>query len=454
MSGHDVDSLPPPGLATPGERLHVENLLYGGDAVVRNAAGEHTRVPFVLPGEWIAVPATESPAALEAIAVLQPSPARVTPPCVHFGQCGGCQYQMASYPAQLELKQGILLHILAGAGLSDLPQIQEHGSSAAFGYRNRIRLRLRLEKGAVRLGYTRRNTQEFLPVTMCPIAAPLLWRAAEALMRLGSTHRDVARWCATAAEAEFFCSPGEDRLQITLLCGTKPPPDASASFGRCAEALRSELPELAGAGAARWDARTGRVGATFASWGTAGLPYPVLEQTYWVTRGGFFQVNRFLLPRLVELVCGTDSGTVAWDLFAGVGLFSRVLAQRFQALTAVEANPVAAQDLRAALRKAGAAHRAVEATTLTFLQAARLQRERPELVLLDPPRAGAGEESCTLLAELRPRQIRYLSCDPTTLARDLRVLTHSGYSLAALHLIDLFPQTYHLETLAVLNRTS
>jgi 23S rRNA (uracil1939-C5)-methyltransferase len=151
-------------------------------------------------------------------------------------------------------------------------------------------------------------------------------------------------------------------------------------------------------------------------------------------------------------MCGDRSGALAWDLFAGVGLFSRMLARRFDAVTGVEASPVASADLLRALAKLGPQHRAVQSTTVDFLRRAVLERDRPDLIVLDPPRAGAGEEVCRLLARLAPRHIVYLSCDPTTLARDLAVLTASGYTVSELHLIDLFPQTYHLETLAVLQR--
>ena len=218
------------------------------------------------------------------------------------------------------------------------------------------------------------------------------------------------------------------------------------------EIVLAGCPELTGAGLMRVDPRSGRTLESLASWGSAGLRYQVGDDFYWSTRGGFFQVNRFLLPALVERVCAARAGSLAWDLFAGVGLFSRVLARNFGAVTAVEANPTAAADLSRTLAKAGPQHRTVQATTLEFLRRAVVERERPELIVLDPPRAGAGEEACRILARLAPAEIVYLSCDPTTLARDLAVLTGSGYKLSELHAIDLFPQTYHLETLAVLRR--
>jgi 23S rRNA (uracil1939-C5)-methyltransferase len=128
-----------------------------------------------------------------------------------------------------------------------------------------------------------------------------------------------------------------------------------------------------------------------------------------------------------------------------------VLARRFARVTAVEANPAASADNRVALAKIGLGHAAVTATTVEFLRRAAVERERPELVVLDPPRAGAGLEACALLVRLLPRTVVYVSCDPGTLARDLAVL-QGEYRMAALHLVDLFPQTAHLETVAVLER--
>jgi 23S rRNA (uracil1939-C5)-methyltransferase len=134
-----------------------------------------------------------------------------------------------------------------------------------------------------------------------------------------------------------------------------------------------------------------------------------------------------------------------------VGLFSRVLAQHFERITAVEANTVAVDDLRGTLRKLSPASTAVAATTLDFLRRALVDRDRPSLVVLDPPRAGAGVEVCTLLAKIGPQEIVYVSCDPSTLARDLAVLA-PHYTVEALHMVDLFPQTVHVESVAMLRR--
>ena len=428
------------------EVLRVETMAYGGDGLARNAAGALVAMPFTLPGELIAMTSSG-----ERLRVLESSPDRVEPACEHFGVCGGCQYQMAAYPAQLAAKAGILRDLFEKAGLTKLPPVQVQGSPEPYGYRNRIRLRVGHAEAEFRLGYNLRGGREFLPVRMCPIAAPLLWRAAEAVLRIAENSAEGARWLRIASEIELFCTSDESRVQVTLFCPGKPAGE-TASFSRLAEALSRELPEISGVGAMRVDRQSGRALDTVAAWGAPGMPYTVGEEIYWVSRGGFFQVNRFLLPTLVNLVCGERSGGLAWDLFAGVGLFSRVLAERFEAVTAVEANATACKDLRSALGKLGPHHRAVEATTVDFLRRAALERERPELIVLDPPRAGAGEEVCALLTRIAAPEMVYLSCDATTLARDLGFLTRSGYRVSALHLIDLFPQTYHVETLAILER--
>jgi 23S rRNA (uracil1939-C5)-methyltransferase len=189
------------------------------------------------------------------------------------------------------------------------------------------------------------------------------------------------------------------------------------------------------------------------TWGKPGLTYRVAEIDYWVPRTAFFQVNRFLLPELLSLATNNRTGQLAFDLYAGVGLFSRAIAARFTQVTAVELAEPAATAL--ASTKLPNLH-AVKAATLDFLRVAVLQRDRPDLIVLDPPRTGAGPEVCALLARIAAPTLVYVSCSPETLPSDLQTLTTladpSGYTLAELHLFDLFPQTTHIETVAILTR--
>jgi len=376
-----------------------------------------------------------------------------TPRCPHFGPCGGCQYQDLAYAEQLRIKCAHLEDLLHQANVA-APPITLH-SADPYTYRNRIRLRLERVDGQHRFGYNRANTTGFLPITTCPISAPILVQTAEALLAAASADRDAEFWLNAAAEVELFTGHDLARVQMTLHCAprTRAQP---GSFARAFAAIQSVLPQLAGASAIAADPRTGPTGRTLDAAGATGLTYRVGAESYWITRGSFFQVNRFLIETLVNLVCNLDAdqprtGQLAWDLYAGVGLFSRVLAHTFTRITAVEANPTAAADLRTSLAKLSPPSNAIEATTLDFLRRAVLDRDRPDLIVLDPPRAGAGLEACGLLNRLAPATIVYVSCDPTTLARDLAAL-QPHYHLTHLHLIDLFPQTAHIETIAILNR--
>jgi 23S rRNA (uracil1939-C5)-methyltransferase len=424
-------------------KLRIDKVIYGGDGLGR-LNDQSVFVPFTLPGETVEIGDIASMQAhLEAplLRVLETSPARVEPLCPHFGECGGCQYQHAAYPEQLNLKRMILAESLERSGLKDLPEITTHFAEP-WEYRNRIRLRIAEVDGSLRVGYLRRKTTEFLPIQTCPISSPLLWRTAQAMLTLQG---DPMQWLRFAAEVELFTNADESQLQMTVFANHEP----KHGFESLCKKLKDLVPELVGAGVFvlqnRGHGRKAARTVPGSTWGTEGLNYSVHEESYWVSRGSFFQVNRFLTDQLVRLVTEGRRGTIAWDLYAGVGLFSRQLTKQFAKVVAVEA---ASGDLLRTFK--GEGRTAVSATTLNFLQDAVFQRERPELVVMDPPRAGVGVEACSLLARLQPREIVYISCDPVTLGRDLNELTTSGYKLSALHLVDLFPQTYHQETVAIL----
>jgi 23S rRNA (uracil1939-C5)-methyltransferase len=376
---------------------------------------------------------------------------RVIALCPHFGTCGGCQLQDVPYSAQLEHKQEVLTGLLAEA---EIPEIKVE-SAGPWGYRNRIRLRVERVDGELRLGYSRAASNEFVAVTECPIAAPVLWQAASAMLRLSAEVPLVARWLAMTSEVELFALGDESKLQMQFFLR-----DAASArrdghhFATVSERIQAAVPQLVGAGA-ELDPdlnRTARRSWDGTAWGVAGLQYRVAGRTYWVPRGAFFQVNRFLVDSLVQQVTDGRASRLAWDLFAGVGLFSQALAETFSQVVAVEVADPAGASL-GALARSRPEIEAVQATTLDFLRARKLQRERPGLIVLDPPRAGIGVEAAEILAGLGVPEIVYVSCDPTTLARDLEVLGRS-YSVEAVTLFDLFPQTSHIETVVQLRRIS
>jgi 23S rRNA (uracil1939-C5)-methyltransferase len=433
-------------------KLQIEKAVYGGAGLAHQPEGEGAGravfVPFTLPGEFVEADLVQAKggfAEASLIQVLSASTDRAQPACAHFGQCGGCQYQHAAYDAQVQMKSAILRETLERAGLTTLPAIQTH-TAEPWAYRNRTRLRVAELDSALRVGYNRRSSNEFLAIHECPILAPLLWRATEALLQVQAKDPAAARWVRSAVEVEFFATANEKRLQMTVFAGKR-----LAGFKTLCEQMQQLVPELVSATAflvsTSGPKRRAQSPHHLESWGAEGLNYHAAGEDYWVGRGGFFQVNRFLIDELVRMVTAERQGAVAWDLFAGVGLFSRALARTFQHVVAVEA---AATDLDRSFK--GPGRRAVEATTVEFLRSAVLQRERPEVIVMDPPRAGVGVEVCTLLARISAPEIVYVSCDPVTLARDLKSLVAAGYNLVELRMVDMFPQTFHLETVAVLRR--
>lgn len=435
-------------------KLRIEKPVYGGAGLAHqtegNDAGKAVFVPLTLPGELIEARLLEQKngfgeATLEE--VLTASKDRVQPRCGHFGQCGGCQYQHAAYSSQLQMKSAILQETLERAGLTALPVIQIH-SGESWAYRNRTRLRIAELETTVRAGYNKRGSNEFLPIRECPILAPLLWRTAETLLQLAAKDSVAARWLRAVAEVEFFTNDDETKLQITFFARKK-----QAGFDVLCERIRELIPELTGAGVSLLTSgvthRRAQSPRPLENWGANGLAYRAAGEDYWVSRGGFFQVNRFLIDELVRIVTTARQGQLAWDLYAGVGLFSRVLARFFQKVVAVEAD---ASDPSQSFR--GPGKHAVRATTVEFLHGAMVQRERPQLIVMDPPRAGVGAEVCALLVKFAAPEIVYVSCDPVTLARDLKPLVAAGYAIAELHMVDMFPQTFHLETVVVLRMES
>jgi 23S rRNA (uracil1939-C5)-methyltransferase len=406
-------------------KLRIEKAIYGGDGLARVPAGKTLFVAATLPGELVEAHVTEEHRGFahgQLDAILEPSLERVVPGCEYVPGCGGCQYQHANPAFQLQMKLDILKETLVRA---HLPLPEEIGSLAGppWGYRNRIRLHV-MKHG---LGYRQRGSHNLLPVTHCPIAAPLLEQAIAAVTGL-----NVGSLC---DEVEFFTNTEQDQLLISLWPGRQAPSDRALED--LAERLKAELPALTGVGLFS--------GQGMKHWGLRSLTYSVCGRSYQVSLGSFFQVNRFLLPELVTLVTQDVSGKLAWDLYSGAGLFARAL--DFENVTAVESEGFSADDLKHNL--SGTPHRVVRSDTLDFLRSQTAQ-PKPELILVDPPRAGLGKEICGHLARIGAAAITYVSCDPATLARDLQSLLQSGYSVQAIHLLDLFPQTFHMETVTFL----
>jgi 23S rRNA (uracil1939-C5)-methyltransferase len=421
-------------------RLHIEKPIYGGAGLARHE-GKAVFVPFTLPGEEVEAQLRHEKggyATAELETVLTVSSSRAEPPCPYFGRCGGCHYQHADYASQVRMKASILRETLERAHIREIPEI-EVVAADPLAYRNRVRLHVR--SNPFSLCYKMRESHVDLPIMACPIAGPALQQAIEILTRNGNS-LGLAGW---AAEIELFTNNDESSLLLALWT-EHPPSEAKRLLHASWPRIRQQLPQVAGAGVFSSE-RGKRQSKLLAHCGQDCLRYRSGGRAYRVSLGAFFQVNRFLIEALVQSVIAGETGSTAWDLYAGVGLFSLPLTERFRNVVAVESSPVAVRDLRENLR--GSASRLLSTETVSFVRQATQRREpAPDLVVVDPPRAGLGREVASLLGKIHPSRITYVSCDPATLSRDLVALLESGYRLEKMRLVDLFPQTYHLESVS------
>ncbi|HZP24352.1 MAG TPA: class I SAM-dependent RNA methyltransferase [Terriglobales bacterium] len=439
-------------------QLQIEKLIYGGDGLARLPADEHgpgkaVFVPFVIPGESVEGEIVETRggfnrARLELI--VAPSAERIEPGCPYFGRCGGCHYQHIDYAAQLRYKAEILRETLRRTAKLDLEQEIAVHAAEPWGYRNRTRMQVRHEPEFA-LGYFHHGSHSLLPVERCPISSELINRAircAWTLGREGAVSKNLHG-------VQFFADDNDSKLLVEAY--VYPGTDAK-EIEPFAAALRRYLQEAAGvvvfpASPVEDDSRqraplTSIHEKPALAVGEGALTCHAAGLQYRVSGGSFFQVNRHLIGKLVEIVVGKRTGRAALDLYAGAGLFTAQLARNFDQVIAVEASPQAFADLRHNVPANVKCHRM---TTEAFL-AERAAKLAPDLVVLDPPRAGLGEKATGDLCRMSASRVIYVSCDPATLSRDLRRLLESGYRVEQAHLVDLFPQTYHMETVLHLSR--
>lgn len=438
-------------------QIEIEKLIYGGDGLARMPAdaqgrGKTVFVPFVLPGEQVEVSVIQDRsgfARAQLDQVLTPSPDRAEPDCSYFGGCGGCHYQHMSYEVQLRQKAGILRETLLRTAKLELQQEIQLHASPPWHYRNRTRMHVR-HTPEFALGYYRFNSHDVLPVEACPISSPLINQAIAAVWALGREGavpavlhglQFLANHDDTLLLVDAYIWPGEDPAALQAL----------------AAALRNALPVV---GVVVFPAssiedesreralRTAYHPETATAVGGDCLMYHAVGQQYRVSGGSFFQTNRHLVDTLAQVATASGGGRAALDLYAGVGLFTLPLARKFDQVLAVESSQDALADLRLNVSPNVTC---IHATAERFL-VERGPKLAPDLIVVDPPRAGLGEKTAAALGRMSVSHVTYVSCDPATLARDLRVLLESGFRVEQAHLVDMFPQTFHLETVLHLAR--
>jgi 23S rRNA (uracil1939-C5)-methyltransferase len=416
-------------------------MIYGGDGLGRSPEGKTVFVPLVLPGEEVLTEVVEDKPGFDRATmktVLKPSEKRIEPACPYFGSCGGCHYQHTDYENQLAIKRAILLETFQRtAKFQWFNEIVTHVDTPWY-YRNRTRLKAGAQ-GKFALGYRRLASHELLPIKECPISSPLINRAISNLLDLGKEGR-VSQ---AISEIELFVNHDDSELLLEVF-GLA----ATGGLQEFFRELQQRLPELKGLTLFGLpDHHGSALPELKGTIGQSSLEYEAGDWSFRVSAGSFFQTNRFMVPELVRAVTAGLSGRLALDLYAGVGLFANHLSKRFNQVFAVESSPFSVSDLQANAPKNLTV---VRATSEQFLQ--KSMNLKPDLVVLDPPRTGIGESAAKLLMAQRVPRIIYLSCDPTTLARDLHWLLDFGYRMEEVHLIDLFPQTFHIESLVKLVR--
>jgi 23S rRNA (uracil1939-C5)-methyltransferase len=337
----------------------------------------------------------------EIVEIIEPSAFRVEPKCKYFGRCGGCDFQQMSDEAQLAAKLSILQDCLKRIGKINFPhEIPIHASPKTFAYRTRTRLTA--DTRTNKLGFFRRSSNEVFDVDECLVLSEKLQKS---LTDLRETLNYDELW---ASNVEIEMANGDTETSTfsdEILSETK---EISSKFG---------------------------------------------EFNYWFNAKTFFQGNPNLIEKMIETAIGDAKGETAVELFCGVGLFSLPLAKRFEKVFAVESNETSIE-----FAKKNAELARIENIEFTAQDAGEFFDEFPpqnvEFVLVDPPRTGVERTTLDEIINQKPNQISYVSCDPATLARDLKILTENGYEIEKIDAFDLFPQTHHIETIAILRKSA
>jgi 23S rRNA (uracil1939-C5)-methyltransferase len=368
------------------------------------AEGLTVFVPLAAPGDLLLVRLVDvkkATASAEIVEVLEPGPDRTDPRCPYFGVCGGCDFQQLTYAAQLAAKSEIIRDCLTRIGKIDVNDIPMVASPRDYEYRSRARWHL--DRDANAIGFYRRDSNDVVDISTCPISTPEL---NEAL----TTLRQTVTWS----------SLGERRIEADGAVAD----DGQPSFYSSGVELETAELTFSGAG-----------------------------EVYTYSAESFFQANQLLIDKLIELATDGASGALAFDLYSGMGLFTLPLSRRFKRVKAVEANPVSVGFARRNLENAGASNvELFESGVAKFLWD-NIDAD-VDLLLLDPPRAGTEKFAIQNIVKLAPKAISYVSCEPSVLARDLRKLVDAGYVIDSITGVDLFPQTHHVEAVVRMSRSA
>jgi 23S rRNA (uracil1939-C5)-methyltransferase len=402
--------------------LSLSDMAYGGEAVGR-FEGKAIFVPYAIPGETVRAQVVTDKgrfARARLLDILTPSPYRVPPPCSHFGVCGGCHWQHVEYKAQLEYKRSIVLSQLQRiAGLADAHVRPTLGMDNPWYYRNHVQLGVSEDGG---LGFMAAGSHRVVPIERCLLMHALLEELYDSLdIELPGLRRLTLRAGVSTGERMIILEMAEDQ-----------PPEVEVDLPISFVLL---LPD----------------GTPVTLLGSSHIHERLAGRMYRISAPSFFQVNTQQAEVLVAMVRTYLNATVdntILDAYCGVGTFALELAKTASQVVGIESSAAALAD--AVVNAAGVdnvcfVHGPVAENLNT------LELKAP-LAVLDPPREGVGPAVVAALARLAVQRIVYVSCDPATLARDIKGMLAAGYALREVQPVDMFPQTYHIESVALLER--
>lgn len=426
--------------------ISIEKLVDGGAGLGR-WEGRVVFVPGVCPGEEVqtritTVKKSYAEASLESVE--KSSPDRVAPPCPVFEECGGCQWQHLAYPAQLRTKVEILRENLGRIGKLGEPYLLPPiPSPRGFEYRTRIQLKTDFTKGRSTLGFYEEKTHRIVPIETCLIAHPILNRALAALRSLFS---DPAERPPGLTDIHLHLARATGELLVRFFAEDKPPEGIEPFFKKFADAMPETVGQIYTSSNGRRRVR-----------GRDHLIDRFKEVPFRISDRSFAQIHSELIEPLIDTVrtfAQPTSLESVLELYCGIGTFGIFMAREASALTGFDENEVAIGDA-----SYNAIQQGLTNCRFTAKPVARAVRDMVnekktfDCVVMDPPREGLDRKTLESLIRLNPSRIVYVSCDPATLARDLKILADSGFRPGRLQPIDLFPQTYHLETVAELIKT-
>ncbi len=421
--------------------VKIEKLVYGGKGIGK-IEGKTCFVPYVLPGEIVEVKIKKEKknfVECEPVFIKSPVPDRIDPPCRYFTYCGGCDYQHIPYEKQIKFKEEILKETLSRIGKIEDPNIDRViPSKKPFYYRNRTQIKIKGEK----VGFYKRESKEIINIDTCLLLKEDIGQGFEGI-------RTTLPFLTFQPVEAHLYSSNQDEMLVKFVY-----PRKIKRFPLGLKHLRQFIsPNVKGVGIYRlkdngYTERLFTIGNIYA--------YEKVDDiTFRVSIDSFFQVNRFQVENLIKEVeeeFTEKKYKTVLDLYCGVGTLTLPVARHVESVIGVELNPYAVQDAnhnRKLNRIKNAAFFRMESKEAINL----IDEKNPDAIILDPPRTGLSKKIIdTINSNKSVEKVVYVSCNPSTLARDINLFKEGGFSIKSVKMIDMFPQTYHIESISVLER--